>query len=56
MKSEYIKILELEEWFELHKKVDYNRIKEKVNFLKTHFNKYKVKNPCFLSFYKKILK
>lgn len=39
MKPDYIKILELEEWLDLHKKYDVTRIKEKMNFLKTHYNK-----------------
>ena len=42
MKHEFVKVLELEEWFELHKKLDLTRLQEKINFLRTHFNKYKV--------------
>ena len=42
MSPELVKILELEEWFELHKKLDTTRLQEKINFLRTQFNKYKV--------------
>ncbi len=42
MNPELVKVLELEEWFELHKKLDTVRLQEKINFLRTHFNKYKV--------------
>lgn len=42
MNPELVKVLELEEWFELHKKLDTVRLHEKINFLRTHFNKYKV--------------
>ena len=42
MKLELVKVLELEEWFELHKKLDTKRLQEKINFLRSHFNKYQV--------------
>jgi len=41
-RPEFVKVLEVEEWFELHKKLDTVRLQEKINFLRTQFNKYKV--------------
>jgi len=43
MKPDYIKILELEEWYNLHKKYDVKRIREKMNYLKIHYDKFFVR-------------
>jgi len=50
MRPELVKVLELEEWFELHKKLDTRRLQEKIKFLRTQFNKYKVSFHPFLFF------
>lgn len=53
MNPELIKVLELEEWFDLHKKLDTTRLREKINFLRTQFNKYKVSFFQILIFFPK---
>lgn len=42
MNPELIKVLELEEWLELHRKLDTTRLQQKINFLRNHLNKFKV--------------